>query len=142
MRYLKNEKFVWEDDEGKEKPFVVEKDGVKHDGTIGEVLLAIARAYAPQQGKLLSIDDIDHLNLAKRNLAKPPTAGEHYALETEDWNILLRVVLWVAPDVNFYFLAPRIKKYLDGVLDKLPEASKASENGHEMAKAIPVLVTD
>ena len=130
MRYLKNEKFVWENDEGEEKAFVIDKEGVKHDGTVAEVLLSVARAFIPQQGKPLSIDDIDHLNQAKRILVKPPTTGEHHAFETEDWNILQRVILWVAPDVSFYFLAPRIKKYLDGVLDKLPEVPKASENGH------------
>ncbi len=129
MRYLKgNERFTWENDDGEEKPFLLEENGAKHDATVAEVFLHFARGFVPQQGSALTIDEIETLNAAKRVLRRPPE-GEYHAFQIEEWNILSKVLLWVAvaPGNNVFFLAPRIKKLAAGILEKLPEPPKPSE---------------
>ena len=127
MKYLKGtDRFTWTNDEEEEKPFVIEKDGEKHDASVAETLLQLTRAYVPTQGQMLSLDEIDHLQRAKRILAKPPQENGYHRFETEHWNVLTKVVRWVLPQVNLYFVAPEVVQILNGAKDK-PEVEPGSQ---------------
>lgn len=131
-----------------EKPFVTALDGpfsmagVKGDkkrtteaATVSEVLYWLLDGWMPSPELTLTIPELRQLNRVIDILAGPPQEDQHYRFETADFELLKRVVLWVAPRCPAARNAPLIEDILNAAKENLPIEEKAPIPIQQKAKA-------
>ncbi len=118
MRYIENE-----------TPFIgVNGDPIigpeEQELSLGEILELCVNQYVPEQGKVLMVEDWRALNKCFDVMEEE--GATTYAFEDRDFEVLKKVVSWIAPTI-LRRSSPKVIDALDGAADK--EAEATTKNG-------------
>ena len=111
MHYLKDGPFEGHRDQG--------------EGTIGETLAGLAGQYVPIQGRTLKTAEIRKLNRAIDVLEAAPAEG-YFAIEDEDFKVLVQVAVTLAENSSLARSAPVIEDILKSAVTEQPDGSNVS----------------